>query len=175
MERFSNMPVGGDLMAEERKKLSWREIDKLKDASGLAKLRKKREKETSSERYSEDRKAKERYLKELEKLFSKEDSEKEELLKKLHQTVGKKDFKKVALLFYEKFGFPDTARDLLPFFDVEEREILVKLLEKVKERFLEFNPFERQALISRLKTLQFSTRDEYLAYRCEKLLRELTP
>lgn len=31
-------------MADERKKLSWREIDKLKDASGLTKLRRKLEK-----------------------------------------------------------------------------------------------------------------------------------
>lgn len=161
-------------MSDERKKLSWREIDKLKDASGLAKLRRKRERETSPSRQAEDRRVKERYLKELEKLFSREDSEREELLKRLHQSVGKKDFKKLALLFYEKFGFPDEARDLLPFFDIEEREILMKLLDKVRERFLQFNPFERQALISRMKTLQLSTRDEYLAYKCEKLLKELT-
>lgn len=174
-EKSFNTVVGGDLMSEEKKRLSWREIDKLKDASGLAKLRRKRERESLSVRQSEDKRIKERYLKELEKLFTKDDSEREELLKKLHQSVGKKDFKKIALLFYEKFGLPEDARDLLPFFDLEEREILMKLLEKVRERFLQFNTFERQALISRMKTLQLSTRDEFLAYKCEKLLRELTP
>jgi len=56
-------------MADDRKKLSWREIDKLKDQSGLAKLRKKREKAEKAESPLLDETKKKSYLKELEKLF----------------------------------------------------------------------------------------------------------
>lgn len=157
----------------EKKKLSWREIDKLKDASGLAKLRRKLEKREGTTP-TEDKKLKERYLKELDKLFHKRDVEKEEWLKKLHQAVGKKDFQKIALLFYEKFGLPEEGRDLIPFFDVEAREIVLKVLEKIKENFAKFSYTEKQAILAKLKAINLSTKDEFLAYKSEKLLKELT-
>lgn len=161
-------------MADERKKLSWREIDKLKDASGLTKLRRKLEKKEKTAP-KEDKKAKERYMKELEKLFSsKNDTGKEEFLKKIHQSVGKKDFKKLVLEFYHKFGLPDSARDLLLFLDVDEKELFLNILEKIKEKFSEFNLQERQGLIAKLKSLSMSLKDDLLSFRIERLLKELT-
>jgi len=158
----------------ERKKLSWREIDKLKDASGLAKLRRKLEREEKSP-VKEDKKAKERYLKELEKLFSgKTDGEREEFLKKLHLSYGKKDFQKLLLEFYQKFGLPDEARDLMLFLDAEERELLLKTFEKIKERFPSYNLSDKQSLYAKLRTLMFSTKDETLSFKVERLLKELS-
>ncbi|MFN3504855.1 MAG: hypothetical protein ACK4Y7_01415 [Caldimicrobium sp.] len=160
-------------MADDKKKLSWREIDKLKDASGLAKLRRKYErKEGISEK--ENKKAKEKYLKELEKLFSsKNNGEKEEFLRKIHLTVGKKDFKKLVLEFYQKFGLPESARDLLLFLNVEEKELIVNILEKIKDKFSEFSLQERQGIIAKLKSLGLSLKDEMLSYKIEKVLKEL--
>lgn len=159
-------------MADNKKKLSWREIDKLKDSSGLAKLRRKVEKkERTSPR--EEKKIKERYLKELDKLFSREDHEREEWLKRLHQTVGKREFKKLILSFYEKFGLPDEGRDLILFFECEEKELIIKALNKVKENFHKFSAFERQSIVAKLKTMQLSTKDELLAYQLEKAMKEL--
>lgn len=168
------MNVGGKKVGDDRRKLSWREIDKLKDSSGLAKLRRKLERE---ERPSsrEDKKAKERYLKELEKLFSgKGNGEKEEFLKKLHQSAGKRDFQKLLVEFYEKFGLPESARDLMLFLDAQSREILFQTLEKIRERFAEFNLSEKQGIFAKLKALQLSTKDEALAFKTEKLLKELS-
>ncbi|MEZ0344276.1 MAG: hypothetical protein ABWJ99_05700 [Caldimicrobium sp.] len=161
-------------MSEERRKLSWREIDKLKDSSGLAKLRRKLEKGERTP-LKEDKKAKERYLKELEKLFSgKGNGEKEDFLNKLHQSTGKRDFQKLLLEFYKKFGLPDSARDLILFLNAESKEILYQTLEKIKERFSEFNLSEKQGIFAKLKALQLSTKDEALAYKTEKLLKELS-
>ncbi len=160
-------------MTEERKKRSWREIDKLKDASGLSKLRKKREKEEKTSP-TEDKKIKDKYLKELEKLFSsKNDTEKEERLKKLHHLVGKREFKKLVLEFYEKFGLPDEARDLLLFLDIDEKELLLKVLDKIKDNFSNYNLQERQGMIAKLKSLSLSLKDEILSFKVEKLLKEL--
>ncbi|MFN3921284.1 MAG: hypothetical protein ACK4K4_02660 [Caldimicrobium sp.] len=162
-------------MSEERKKLSWREIDKLKDASGLTKLRRKFEKQDKTN-HREDKKAKERYIKELEKLFStKSDGEKEEYLEKIHQAVGKKDFKKLVLEFYQKFGLPDKARDLLLFLDVDEKELILSILEKIKENFSEFTFQERQGLLAKLRSLGMSLKDDFLSFKIERLLKELTP
>ncbi len=161
-------------MSEERRKLSWREIDKLKDASGLSKLRRKLEKEERIP-IKEDKKTKERYLKELEKLFSgKENGEKEEFLNKLHQSAGKRDFQKLLLEFYKKFGLPDSARDLILFLDAENKEILYQTFEKIKERFSEFSLSEKHGIFAKLKALQLGTKDETLAYKAERLLRELS-
>ncbi|MFN3406248.1 MAG: hypothetical protein ACK40E_00745, partial [Caldimicrobium sp.] len=145
----------------------------LKDASGFAKLRRKYErKESASER--ENKKAKEKYLKELEKLFSvKNNGEKEEFLKKIHLAVGKKDFKKLVLEFYQKFGLPESARDLLLFLNIEEKELIMSILEKIKKNFSEYSLQERQGLIAKLKSLGLSLKDEMLSYKIEKLLKEL--
>lgn len=161
-------------MSDERRKLSWREIDKLKDSSGLAKIRKKIEKEERTP-LKEDKRAKERYIKELEKLFSgRGNEEKDNFLNKLHQSIGKRDFQKLLLEFYEKFGLPDSARDLMLFLDAESKEILYPTFEKIKEKFSEFNLPEKQGILVKLKALQLSTKDEALAYKTEKLLKELS-
>ncbi len=160
-------------MSDERKKLSWREIDKLKDASGLAKLRRKVEK-GEAHRKVEDKKSRERYLKELDKLFSgKDNSEKEEYLKKLHLSLGKRDFKRMLLEFYQRFGLPEEPRDLLLFLDTDEREVFLKTCEKIKEDFDKFSLPEKQGLLSKLKSLRLSLRDEVLSFKLEKLLKEL--
>ncbi|BAU24005.1 hypothetical protein THC_1645 [Caldimicrobium thiodismutans] len=161
-------------MSDERKKLSWREIDKLKDSSGLSKLRKKME-QSRSHRSVEDKKSKERYLKELDKLFTgKEVSEKEEYLKKLHLSVGRRDFQKMLHDFYQRFGLPDEPRDLLLFLDAGEREIFFGACEKIRENFGNFSLSEKQSLIAKLKSLKLSLRDETLSYKVEKLLKELS-
>lgn len=160
----------------EDNKLSWREIDKLKETSGFSKVRRKLEKEKRATLgLKEDKRAKERYLKELEKLFSsKNDLEKEDFLKKLHQSVGKREFKKLLKEFYNKFGLPDKARDLLLFLEMEEREVFLKTLEKIKEKYSEFNQQDRQGIISKLRSLVISIRDDFLSYRIEKLIKEIS-
>lgn len=159
---------------EERKKLSWREIDKLKDKSGFSKVRKKLE---SAEGYEKkvDTKTKERYLKELEKLFEgKKNVEKEELLTSLHKSYGTKNFKKLAKEFFEKYGLPEDLRSLFLFLDLEEREIVLKTLEKIKEGFPNKSIPEKQSILSKLKTLSFTTKDEKIGATVEKLLKEMT-
>lgn len=161
-------------MAEDRKKLSWREVDKLKDQSGLAKLRKKREKAERTESPLLDETKKKSYLKELEKLFQEKTSkEKEEALKRLHQRAGQRDFKKLALEFVEKFGIPTDAMTLLLFLDSKEKELILRVIEFIKENFSLFSKEDLDALISKLKTLRYTVTDPAVAFKVEKVLKEL--
>ena len=161
-------------MSEERKKLSWREIDKLKDQSGLAKIRRKREKKEGLEDHFLDENKKKSYLKELEKLFQgKISKEKEEALKKLYQSAGKKDFKKLALEFIERFGIPDNVPALLLFLDSKEKELVLKAIEFIKDNFSLFSKDDLQALIAKLKTLRYTITDPVVSFRLEKVLKEL--
>jgi len=161
-------------MADDRKKLSWREVDKLKDQSGLAKLRKKREKAERTESPLLDETKKKSYLKELEKLFQEKTSkEKEEALKRLHQRAGQRDFKKLALEFVEKFGIPTDAMTLLLFLDSKEKELILRIIEFIKENFSLFSKEDLDALISKLKTLRYTVTDPAVAFKVEKVLKEL--
>lgn len=157
-----------------RKKLSWREIDKLKDQSGFSKIRRKLEK-SEKRSIQEESKAKEKYLKELEKLFTdKKELEKQEFIEKLHKNYGTKNFKKLAKEFIEKFGMPDDWRTLLLFLDLDERKLVLSALEKLKEDFSKRNISEKQGILSKLKTVALTSKDEVIGFKVEKLLKELT-
>jgi hypothetical protein len=159
---------------DERKRLSWREIDKLRDKSGFSKIRKKLER---AERNlpKNDYKSKEKYLKELEKLFvDKETLEKQNFIENLHKNYGTKNFKKLAKEFIEKYGIPDDWRTLLLFLDLDDRTLVLSALEKLKEDFPNRNISEKQGILSKLKTLALTSKDEIIGFEVEKVLKELT-
>ncbi|MCD6548976.1 MAG: hypothetical protein J7K10_05850 [Thermodesulfobacterium sp.] len=159
---------------DSKRKLSWREIDKLKDQSGFSKIRKKLERKEKS-LPKEDPKAKEKYLKELEKLFiDKKELEKQNFIENLHKNYGTKNFKKLAKEFVEKYGIPDDWRTLLLFLDLDERKLVLSALEKLKEDFPNRNISEKQGILSKLKTLALTSKDEIIGFKVEKLLKELT-
>ncbi len=159
---------------DERRRLSWREIDKLKDQSGFSKIRRKLERvERSYPR--ENQKSKEKYLKELEKLFvDKEELEKQNLIENLHKNYGTKNFKKLAKEFVERYGIPDDWRTLLLFLDLDDRKLVLSALEKLKEDFPNRNISEKQGILSKLKTLALTSKDEIIGFKVEKALKELT-
>ncbi|RKX60245.1 MAG: hypothetical protein DRP29_03050 [Thermodesulfobacteriota bacterium] len=157
---------------DERRKLSWREIDKLRDQSGFSKLRRKREKAENS-RIKENFRIKERYLKELEKLFTKkDDQEKHQLIEKLHKSYGTKNFKKLAKQYIERYGLPEDWRTLLLFLDLEERKIILDIINKLKEDFPNRNISEKQSIISKLKTVALTSKDEIIGFKVEEALKE---
>ncbi|MBO8143270.1 MAG: hypothetical protein H0Z16_01605 [Thermodesulfobacterium sp.] len=159
---------------DSKRKLSWREIDKLKDQSGFSKIRKKLERKEKS-LPKEDPKAKEKYLKELEKLFiDKKELEKQNFIENLHKSYGTKNFKKLAKEFVEKYGIPDDWRTLLLFLDLDERKLVLSALEKLKEDFPNRNISEKQGILSKLKTVALTSKDEIIGFKVEKLLKELT-
>jgi hypothetical protein len=159
---------------DNRKKLSWREIDKLKDQSGFSKIRKKLERSERSP-VKENNKTKEKYLKELEKLFvDKEELEKQNFIENLHKSYGTKNFKKLAKEFFEKYGIPDDWRTLLLFLDLDDRKLVLSALEKLKEDFPNRNISEKQGILSKLKTLALTSKDEIIGFKVEKALKELS-
>ncbi len=161
-------------MAEEKKKLSWREIDKLKDRSGFAKVRSKMEREERFKANRAQESAKKEYLKELEKLFqNKKDHEREEALKKLSQHIGKREFKKMALEFLEKFGLPLDVLALLLFLDSKDKELILRVLEFVKNNLSQFSSEDLQILGHRFKSLRYTLTDPKVLFQIENLLKEI--
>ncbi len=145
------------------RKLSWREIDRLKDQSGFSRIRRK---------YSNP-KAKERYLKELNKLFKGKEEEKEKALEELKKAHGTKGFKKAVKKYLSNYGVPNDPWVILLMLDVEDKNLLLELLSAVKDRIEIFKNGAKKQLISRLKALALSSSDEIVGYRAEKLLKEL--
>ncbi len=154
------------------RRLSWREIDKLKDQSGFSRIRRKMEREKTSSVYSDPR-AKERYLKELNKLFKGKEQEKEKALEELKKAYGTKNFKKAVKKYLAEYGIPDDPWVLLLMLDVEDKKLLLELLSAVKDKIEIFEDGAKKQLISRLKALSLSAIDEMVGYRAEKLLKEL--
>ncbi|AIH04030.1 MAG: Uncharacterized protein XD42_0125 [Thermodesulfobacterium sp. 37_54] len=156
------------------RKLSWREIDKLKSQSGLSKIRKKLERKDKASS-GIDTKNKQKYLKELDKLFvDKEELEKQSFLERLHQQYGNKNFKKLAKEFVERYGLPEDWRTLMLFLDLDDKNLVIKTLEKIKELFPQRTTTEKQGMLSKLKTLVLTSKDETISFKVETLLKELS-
>jgi len=155
----------------QEKKLSWREIDRLKSKSGFSRIRKKYEKE---ERQITSSIVKDRYLKELEKLFkNKEEKQKEEAILQLKKAYGTKRFTKEVKKYLKEYGIPEDPSLLLLMLEVNEKDVLLEVFSGIKkniELFKKDGEVKNQ-LISRLKAFSFSASDEIIAYNAEKLLK----
>ncbi len=159
---------------DDERRLSWREIDRLKDQGGFSKIRKKLEKAERSVR-KENPKTKEKYLKELEKLFvDKKELEKQEFLENLHKNYGTRNFKRLAKEFVEKYGMPEDWRTLILFLDLDDKKLVLTALERLKQDFPNRNISEKQGIISKLKTLALTSKDETIGFKVEKTLKELS-
>ncbi len=150
------------------RKLSWREIDRLRDKGGFARIRQKREKEQP-----QNPEEKRRYLKALNELFkSKEEKEKEEAEKNLFKAYNTSRFKREVKSFIEKYGVPEKIDTLLMCLETKDKEIVKKCLKKLEELSSCFDEKEKEKIKSRLKVFLFSL-DELLALEIQKFLKKL--
>jgi len=164
------------MMADYRdreERLSWSEIDKLKDRSKHV----GRDKSESRRRpLVKEEWAKKQYLKEAEKLFSgvkEETKEQKSARKNISKHYGTSKFDNVVKHYIKRYGFPTDWGTLILMIDHEDRKIVIKTLNVLKEIMGESSMAEQQGFRSKVKILAMTAEDDELRELAEEIIEEL--
>ncbi len=157
--------------SDERDKPNWREIDRKRDRSRHV----SREKSSRKEKSLRSTWAKQQYLKEVDKFFQGERGGKEHkvALDAIHRHYGTAKFAPAVRKYLKKYGIPDDWSTLMLLLDYKDNEVLVPVLEVLKEKSPERSPVERQAFKDKLEILSFTASSSQITSFVEKTLSEL--
>ncbi|MBW1679126.1 MAG: hypothetical protein JRJ08_03140 [Deltaproteobacteria bacterium] len=155
---------------EESEKLSWREIDKLKDGSKYV----SREK-TSDRRSKRSEWAQNQYRKEAERLFmgKKGSDEYKKGIHEIHNRHGTPKFNSVVKNFIKKYGLPDDWDTLFLLLDYKEGDTVGEVLSKLKNDYRERSSMEMQGFRAKLEIVAMTTGDKELRETVQEALKEL--
>lgn len=154
-------------MGEKRKK-SWREIDRMKDRSS----HRSSSQPDALEKALQDSRLKKMYLEEAEKLFKgpKGRPEHAKDLQKIHNNYGKAGFGKAVKHYINTYGMPDDWGTLMLLLDYDDSEIVVKAIEILADIAGEKGPVERRGLKSKLNTMKLLCEDYEIIEAAEEAL-----
>ena len=158
---------------EREEKLSWSEVDKLKDRSkhvGRDKP-KFRKKPSVKEEW-----AKKQYLKEIEKLFSgvkEETKEQKSARMDISHNYGSNKFNNVVQHYIKKYGFPNDWNTLIMMLDHKDPKIVIETLKALKGGMNESSMAEQQGFKSKVKILAMTAEDDELRELAEEIVEEL--
>jgi len=156
------------------KRPSWREIDRRRDRSPHARLREKRERETARKATQRSNWLKEKYLREVEKLFSgkKASPEHEKALKKLQNAYGTRRFTKTARDYVKEYGLPEDWNTLILLLEANDEKLVCETLESLSRMAPERSPIERQGFLAKVRSLLLVTESARVKACAEKILAE---
>ena len=153
---------------DDREKLSWREIDKMRDHSRHVSGEPKgfRERSLRSEW------AKKQHLKQAEKFFlgKKGTDEYKKAYNALHAKYGTSGFEEAANKFIHEFGPPDDWGTLLLLLDAKDPAIAKEALAPLKELYGKRSPIEQKGLKGKLKILVMTAKEKGLREEAGKML-----
>ena len=158
---------------EREERLSWSEIDKLKDRSkhvGRDKP-KFRKKPSVKEEW-----AKKQYLKEIDKLFSgvkEETKEQKSARMDISNNYGSNKFNNVVEHYIKKYGFPNDWGTLIMMLDHKDPKIVIETLKALKGGMHENSMAEQQGFKSKVKILAMTAEDDELRELAEEIVEEL--
>ena len=156
---------------DDREKLSWREIDKMRDHSRHV----NREPKSFRERSLRSDWAKKQHLREAEKFFQGQKGS--EAYKKaytaLHDKYGTPGFEEAAKKFIQEFGPPDDWGTLILLLDAKDPAVIKAALGSLKGLYQKRSPIEQKGLKGKLKVLVMTTKDKDLREETAKTLEEL--
>ncbi len=157
---------------DEKERPSWREIDKMRDRSPHTRRRRD---ETSTERALKNKWLKERYLKEVEKLFAgkKGSKEHDKALQKIHKAYGTNRFNKAVRDYVKEYGLPEDWGTLILLLDHKDAEIVCEALRALKGLYPEKGRLEQQGFVSKLRVLSLTSKSEKVQEEAMALLEEL--
>ncbi|MCS7280808.1 MAG: hypothetical protein NZ583_04170 [Desulfobacterota bacterium] len=151
---------------EERERLSWREIDRLRDRSKHVRKEEKRERPQKLDRWKTKR-AKEA----LERLLKGEKGtlEHDKLYNKIHASYGTESFLKNVKAYIDKYGLPDDASTLMLIMDTKDEKIILAALEKLKSMYHHLPERTKEDVRRKVSILRFTeksteVREEALAF-----------
>ena len=156
---------------DDREKLSWREIDKMRDHSRHV----SREPKSFRERSLRSDWAKKQHLREAEKFFQgpKGSEEYKKAYNALHEKYGTPRFEEAAKKFIQEFGPPDDWGALILLLDAKDPALAKAALGPLKELYQKRSPIEQKGLKGKLKVLAMTTRDKNLREETAKTLEGL--
>ncbi len=155
---------------EDREKLSWREIDQMRDRSRHVSGGK-----SYKERSLRSDWAKKQHLREAEKFF--QGKKGTEAYKKayaaLHEKYGTPGFEEAAQKFIQEFGMPDDWGTLLLLMDTNEPASVKDAIVTMKGMYEKRSPIEQKGFRGKLKILVMTAKDKGLKREVEKMLEEI--
>lgn len=155
---------------EEKEKLSWREIDKLKDGSKHVSRQK-----PSSKKSKRSEWAQKQYRKEAERLFmgKKGSDEYKKGITEIHNRHGTPKFNAVVKKFIKKYGLPDDWDTLFLLLDYKEVDTVGEVLSKLKNDYREKSSRGMQGFRAKLEIMAMTTGDTELRESVQEVLKEL--
>jgi hypothetical protein len=156
---------------DEREKLSWREIDKLRDRSRHV----SGERKSFPERTLRSEWAKKQHLREAEKFFQgkKGTAAYKGAHTALHEKYGSPDFQEAAKNFLQQFGLPDEWGSLLLVLDYHEPKWVKEALGEMKAMYEKRSLIEQRGFKGKVRVLAMTTGDKGVRQECEKILADL--
>jgi hypothetical protein len=160
-----------DSDSDEREKPSWRDIDRKRDRSRHV----SRDEHSRSAKSLQSTWAKEQYLKKVDKLFQGEKGSKEHkaALNAIHNNYGTGKFASSVKKYLEKYGIPDDWSTLMLLLDYKNDEVLVQVIEALKDMAPERSRVERQGFKDKLEILAITASSSTIISLAEKVSREL--
>ena len=156
---------------DEREKLSWREIDNLRNRSRHV----SRDDKSYRERTLKTDWARKQHLREAEKFFQgrkgSEDFRKAHAA--LHEKYGTAGFHEALAQFIQAFGIPDDWGTLLLILDTTNPEWIKQALTVMKEMVPKKGLLEQRGFKGKVKVIASTTKDRGLQEACNKILGDL--
>jgi hypothetical protein len=156
---------------DDREKLSWSEIDRMRDGSrhvsGGAK--------SYQERTLRSDWAKKQHLKKAEKFFQgrKGTDAYKAADAALHEKYGTPEFQEAAKNFLQQFGLPDEWGSLLLILDFHEPKWVKEALAATKGMYAKRSLIEQKGFKGKVRVLVMTTADKGVRLEGEKILEEL--
>ena len=156
---------------DDREKLSWREIDNLRNRSRHV----SRDSGSYRERTLKTDWARKQHLREAEKFFQgkkgSEDYKKAHAA--LHEKYGTPEFHEALSQFIQQFGIPDEWGTLLLVLDTTNAEWIKQALAVMKEMVPKKSLLEQKGFKGKIKVIASTTKDRGLQEECERILDTL--
>ena len=156
---------------DEREKLSWREIDRMRDHSRHVEGGRK----SYQERTLRSDWAKKQHLREAEKFFQgrKGSDAYKAADRALHEKYGTPDFQEAANSFLQQFGLPDDWGSLLLILDHHDPKWVKEALTALKTMYPKRSLLDQKGFKGKAKVLVMTTADKGVRLEAEKILDEL--
>ncbi len=156
---------------DDREKLSWREIDNLRNRSRHVSPDSK----SYRERSLKTDWARKQHLREADKFFlGKKGTEAyKAAYASLQEKYGTPQFAESLKSFIQEFGLPDDWGTLLLILDTPNPEWVRQALAAMQEMYPKRSLLEQKGFKGKVKVLASTTKDRTLQQKCDRLLEEL--
>jgi hypothetical protein len=160
-----------DSDSDEKERPSWRDIDRKRDRSSHV----SRDESSRQEKSLRSTWAKERYLKEVDKLFQgkKGDKAHKAALNAIHGHYGTSKFAAAVKEYLKKYGVPDDWSTLMLLLDYKDDKVLGQVIGTLKELAPERSPVEREGFKNKLEIISITGSSSEITSLAERVSQEL--